>query len=264
VLAHRRVVPRSIVLGGLGLCLWPTAAWADTGLAAPESAQPLERGHLESGLFSNTYYGLSDRLQLGLHPLLCFVLPHAELKVSWWRRGSAYLATVHRLAYPRPFLRLVAREGSAGLLPANSDVPHSLQTQNDVWITTTRIPGQSLSAWLGVSKALVGSSAEFPLLDFPFLYQRFADLHAPWVARAGVALEGHLARSVYYSFDTRGWLFRLDEPELAAAVVESTLVGGWEPRSDWRVALGLKSALGNFPIGVRMHLLPFVDVRHAF
>jgi hypothetical protein len=102
------------------------------------------------------------------------------------------------------------------------------------------------------------------LLDFPFLYQRFVDLHAPWVGRAGIALQGQLLAALFYGFETRGWLFQLEELDSGGAALESTLRLGYDVSESWRVLAGFKTSLARYPIGLRLHWLPLVDVQHAF
>ncbi|MDP6942753.1 MAG: hypothetical protein QF464_01275, partial [Myxococcota bacterium] len=59
------------------------AVWADRADLIYRTAHTLDEGEFEFGVFSPLQYGVSDRVQLAMHPILLLVLtPHAALR---WR-----------------------------------------------------------------------------------------------------------------------------------------------------------------------------------
>jgi hypothetical protein len=59
------------------------AIWADGADLIYRSAHTLDEGEFEVGLFSPLQYGISDQVQISLHPILLLVLtPHASIR---WR-----------------------------------------------------------------------------------------------------------------------------------------------------------------------------------
>jgi hypothetical protein len=59
------------------------AVWADRADLIYRSAHTLDEGEFEFGVFSPLQYGVSDQVQIALHPILLLVLtPHASLR---WR-----------------------------------------------------------------------------------------------------------------------------------------------------------------------------------
>jgi hypothetical protein len=190
------------------------------------------------------------------------VLPHAEIKLRWLDAGAWQLASTHRLAYPTPFLALVSREGSGGLLPATTDVPLALISDNDLVGSVEWTEKQWASARLGLSVAVQGGGEEL-LLDFPFLYQRFAALSAPAVPKLALIANGALLPALSYVIEFRHYWLPLNDFPLAHAneyAVQLQLeLGGHQ-----RLGLGGRLATARLPIGWRSHFLPLVDYQVRF
>jgi hypothetical protein len=232
------------------------APWSTHGaLTVPE-------GRLEIALFGNSRYGLTERLELALHPVVFFALPHVEAKLRLWQRSRWSAAVRSRLSYPTPFLELISKEGSGGLLPATTDVPQAVQLEAD-GIVSLGFYEQLASLAAGLAVAPGGSSDELPLLDFPFLYPRFAALYAWGVPRLDLNVEGRIVAGLHYDVGFRAyWLFLDDvEGEYAFEQVLSS-----EYRFGDRVALelGLRTAVARYPVGTRVHFLPYFDVKLGF
>ena len=74
----------AFLLAAFCLCA-PTAhaVWADRADLIYRSAHTLDEGEFEFGIFTPLQYGVSDQVQIALHPILLLVLtPHASLR---WR-----------------------------------------------------------------------------------------------------------------------------------------------------------------------------------
>src|SRR5690606_35883141 len=108
----------------------------------------VEQGRLELGVFSAATYGVHPRVEIAAHPVGMFLLPSARAKINWAKGGMLlntgdshiratvwWLSTQHRLFTPTPFLHLIAREGSGGLLPANTDVPFAVGLETEALLT---------------------------------------------------------------------------------------------------------------------------------
>jgi hypothetical protein len=228
-----------------------------------QSALTLPRGRLEIGLVRGSRYGISDRVEAELHPVLFFALPHLEIKANAYQARWAAVAARARMSYPTPFLRLVSREGTGGLLPATSRPPQAIQVEGDVVGTLFWMPRQlaTLSAGLAVAPHARFGEQDLPLLDFPFLYPRFAPLYTVLVPRAALALEGVVAWRIFYALALRGYVM----PELPyvgnAIAVEQDAAIEYRISAHVAVSVGLLAAETEYPIGWRLHLLPYLDVR---
>ena len=230
------------------------------------SALTLPQGRVELGLLAASRYGLSDRVELAVHPIWFFALPHAEAKFRYFELPRLALAARARLSYPSIFLGLVAREGSGGLLPETSEPPVALLLEADAIVTGEVHPGALASLSLGFAVAPHASftEAELPLLDFPFLYPRFAALYSPIVPRAQVNLESALFLGFHLDLEFRGYVMPALPYVGTTLALEQAL--SLEYRFGERAAVSLGARLGEaeYPVGPRVHALPYADVRVGF
>ena len=230
------------------------------------SALTLPQGRVELGLLGASRYGLTDSVELGLHPIWFFALPHAEAKLRYFELPGLALAARGRLSYPTIFLGLVSREGSGGLLPATSEPPLALMLEAYAVVTGEIHPGALASFALGFAVAPHTSftEAELPLLDFPFLYPRFAALYTPIVPRAQVNLESALFLGFHLDVEFRGYFMPAMPYAGTTLALEQAL--SLEYRFGERAAIALGARLGEaeYPVGARVHVLPHADVRLGF
>ncbi len=230
--------------------------------APPNGALTLPARRYELGLFSLTRYGLTDELELASVPQIFFLLPQAELKYRFYTRGQAALAVRTRLAYPTAFLQAFSKSGALGLLPATTEPPEAIEIDAELlgsWRVTSH---HVASAWLGLAAAPRESSADLPLLDFPFLYPRFAPLYTSVVPHAGLSFDGQLAGKLFFGVDVRAYVFSLDEVDGAFAL-EKGLSTEYRFGKSYAVELALRTSLARYPIGVRLHFLPYLDFKFA-
>ena len=259
-----------------------TVVWGGAALlsAAPLRAEPAQmlttwsgnhaptmpKGRLELGLFQSAHYGLTDRVEVSLHPLWFFALPHVELKALAREAGPLSLAVRTRLGYPSIFLGLVSRAGAGGLLPKTSSPPQALQIEGDL-LGSVQFAARHLatvSLGLAVAPHTSFTAEQLPLLDFPFLYPRFAALYTVLVPRAGLGVEGQLWRGLFCELSLLGFLMpELPDLGTAYAVEEAAaLEYRWGERA--AVSLGMRASEAKYAYGERVHFLPYADVRVGF
>jgi hypothetical protein len=265
---------RAIALAALLVAL-PAAAAQSSSRARHQTwsgnhALTIEPKRLELGLFQSAHYGLGQNLELALHPISFFALPHLELKTTLpSRQLDAWLGVRARFSYPTLFLGLVSRSGSGGLLPATSEPPPALLSE--IELITTRAWGQDrrhlASVWLGFALAAHGSftAEQLPLLDFPFLYQRFAPLHAPVVPRFAASFEGPLVQKLWYDVSVTYYLMpSLPDVGLAYALEPAAALEYRFGGDRVALSLGSRGSVARYPYGTRFHFLPYTDVRVGF
>ncbi len=253
-----------VVLFCAALVLISEAASAQTqpkqsSLWSAASATTIPPGRIEWGLSGPSRVGLKGNSELSLHPLLFFALPHIGLK-KVWHEGIVSWATQHRIAYPTGFLRFVSREGVLGLLPATTDVPFALQLETDVLMSYYPSREIVLTAWLGVGVAPRGPAENFPVLDFPFLYPRFAVLWAPAVPRAGLSLRCAAGQRWCPAFGARLYGILISEKG-AGFAFEPNVSVEYRASDHFAVSVGVRGSVAEYPVGTRAHVLPFFDVR---
>jgi len=232
-------------------------------------ALTLPKNRVDWATTTASHWGITSSAELSLHPVVVFFSPRAELKINWWRepgttrsgserRGWA-LSSLFSLAYPTRFLSVVSRSGSLGLLPENTHVPPALE-----WGT-----GVVLSRYFGKVAASLRTDLAFaphdkgdvPLLDFPFLYQRFASFYAPLVPRLGAYMSAEFNRT--WGLDAESVFSYLPiDPDYGvrrAYAVESAVNVRATFLLRHRIVAGLRLSTAQYPVGVRTHYLPTLD-----
>jgi hypothetical protein len=236
------------------------------GTWSGDYAPTIPRRRVELNLLSSSHYGLTERVEVSLHPLWFFALPHAEAKAFAGTAGPLSFAVRARLAYPTWFLGLVSREGAGGLLPKTSEAPQALQIEGDAVVSMPWYQQQwaTFSAGLAVAPHERFSASELPLLDFPFLYPRFAPLYTVLVPRARLSFEGRVAAGLFYALPVTAYLL----PELpdvgTAYALEPALQLEYRFGDRVALSLGLRTSLAKYAYGVRLHYLPLLDARFGF
>jgi hypothetical protein len=242
---------------------------------AGEGAPTLGAGRVEVGVFSAAKWGVTDRVELGAHPLGIFLWPSVRGKIQWWQGGSAHsghdasiwLSSLHRISVPTPFLNLIAREGAAGLLPPNADVPFAVQLENSA-LLSLNLRGHLATAQAGVGVA-ISQKSDLPMVEFPFLYTTLAPLYSPVTFRWAVSLEGVIAGPFDYQLIHRMNLWRPRE-ELAwpsesgppwVYAQETAVRAHYRLNERHRLSLGATVAVAHYPIGYRLNWIPTLDYR---
>jgi hypothetical protein len=160
-------------------------------------------------------------------------------------------------------LNLISKEGAGGLLPATTDVPQALELEADGVVSFRFHERQLASLTAGVAVAPRGESSDFPLLDFPLLYPRFAPLYSWGVPRFELYVEGHVIEGLYYGAGIRTYLLFLDEVEGEYAF-EQVLAPEYRFGERFAVELGVRTSLARYPVGTRLHWLPYFDLVLGF
>ncbi len=243
---------------------FPASAYGEERVHARwsnDTALTIAADRLEIGLFSRGAIAFCDCLEIRLHPLWFFALPHVSVKKRWLDSGRWHLSSQHGLAYPSLFQNLIAKEGTLGLLPPDEPVPQALMLDSSLLVTYRLAQDQWLTARGGLEVA--PRTATPVLLDFPFLYQRFASLNAPLVPSANLNLTGGLPASLDYELAGTYWYLPVQEVDGAYAIEGSAAVG-WAITDDWHIGASLLMSYAKFAIGTRTHWLPLIDVRVGF
>ena len=249
-------------------------AWGDSQAGAPEkirlwsgpNALTVPRGRWEFGLLGSSHHGITDSIELSLHPMLLVALPHIEAKIMAARDPQHVVGLRVRASCPTTFLEIVSKEGSLGLLPATTKPPLALQLEGDGIASSEWFDEHLVSVWAGIAIAAHTpfTPMELPLLDFPFLYQRFAPLYGPGVPRVGFSFQGVVLGGLHYTTELVFYLMPgLPDVENASAV-EHGIELEYRFSDHVAVSAGLRTSHAEYAVGRRTHFLPYVDFRTGF
>jgi hypothetical protein len=178
--------------------------------------------HGQAALLAESRLGVGRDLQLGVH-LAGLLGPHASVLYGAHSRNGLHISPRLGLAYPAPLYALLSGKGAFALLPANTTPPQVLLFDPGVRASLELPRGQLVSVEVALTLRARFSHGSAPVLDFPFLYPRFAAVHTPITARFGATAEGRVLAGLRWagSIDAfslpvvhRGFAL---EPRLAAA-----------------------------------------------
>jgi hypothetical protein len=251
---------KTTFLAVLTVLSFSAPAMAQTYRWVDDTAHTLPEGQWEIGLFGPLRYGLTEKVELTANPLLFFLMPHATAKVGLVETDGWKVAVRHGLTYPTPMLRLFAREGIGGIIPAHQDIPHIIALNNELLVSKL-LGGDHQVTWkVGVQVAPRFGDSTWTTLDLPLLYGRTAAYHSYATGRMGVDFHGTLIGPLDYAVD-------------ADVFVMPGLEGNYAVEHGARLTMnfserfvlqgGYKMIYGGYPFGRQFHMLPVVELQWA-
>ncbi|NOZ35872.1 MAG: hypothetical protein GXO80_11310, partial [Chlorobi bacterium] len=129
------------------------------------SADVLEQGRKEIGVFAPFKIGLKNSSELSVHPLLFFVIPNITYKKQWKVTDNYRFASIHTLTYPTLLLKMLSRNGAGGILPATSTIPQLFKLNNSALISIDKF-GQTFTLSAGIDLCLSAGDSDFPYIEW--------------------------------------------------------------------------------------------------
>jgi hypothetical protein len=218
--------------------------------------------HGQIALLAESRVGVFRDLQLGLHVAGWAALsPHASLLYRCLQRGALQLSARLGIAYPSGTLWLLSGEGAGALLPADSKAQQALLLDPGVRATLVLPRAQLLTLEVALPFAAKFAHTSSPLLDFPFLYPRFAALHTSVTPRLSVTFEGVIADGFRWVGALDSWILPVVTRGFA---LEPRLGVGWSAARWVTLELGYRASYARYPVGLRFHNTPYFDLRVRF
>lgn len=218
---------------------------------------PVRRGGF--ALLHNSRYAVSNRVELGFHPLLVFLSPDIEVKWKQLEAETYTLSSFHSVNYPSLLMRTVQIKGAGGFISPEFDIPNMFAFQNGVMLTTT-----ARDRHVFTGKALFefsinsGVPDERTTVDLPFVFPRSAVYYKGYGFITGVAAEGKLFGRFAYLFSSDAYFFPRDGLDFFS---ENTAGVVWRTGKKFKLLVGGELTYGEYPFGTQWHLLPTVDFR---
>jgi hypothetical protein len=229
------------------------------------SAYALPAGAFEVGLFQPLRYGLGREVELSTHAALNLVMPNLALLKTWGQVGPMRWASRHALYYPTGLLQLVAREGTGGILPEETRVPHIIMLGNEARLSWAFAAQHLLTARAGVTVAAALGRANLSSIDLPLVWPRLAPVFNYAAFVVGADLDGVLCGPLDYFADLDLYLIPDGRGPVA---VEQAAALRWRVSETFAAMVGTKLVFGTYPApgGFRSqwHLLPIADLTWRF
>lgn len=229
--------------------------WSDN------SVHTIEKGRKEVGLFAPLKYGLRDSMELSVHPIFFFVIPHVGLKKHWKRVGSWELGSKHEFAYPTLLYSLISKRGTGGILPETAKIPQLFKFNNAILLGKDFNDNFALTLKAGLDFTLSVGDGDFPEIEYHIVYPRtysYNNLVTPYL---GGGLTGQLSGNFRYSYDVTTFFFA---KAYKGMNVENNLKVQWNKSDKFAIRAGMLYSAGTFPYGKASKLFPIFDLMYGF
>lgn len=229
---------------------------SDTGYVLP-------RKTLETGIFQNTAYGITDTIEVGTHPFLFFLFPQGYVKKQWVNSNNLAFASRHGVGIPTILLNLLAREGTGGIYPSDMKAPFIFSHFHEASVSYKFNKKFIVSVTADFNHALTNGGSRFTTVDMPLVYTRSAHWYEDnWYARFGVDIQGSITDWITYLADI-DYFFLPSNPSYINIEHKGALRFLFK-KGRYGVVAGYKMVFGTYPFGKQFHIIPFADFTFRF
>ena len=226
-----------------------------TNASSAESANILDKGSKEIGLFQPLRWAYNDKIEVSLHPVLFFVIPNNSVKI-WYDKYR--LASKHEIFYPTPLLRLLQKDGMLGVVASYADVgevPHVIAFNNEL-IKSYNIDEALVTIKGGFGFAIISDKLDERLsIDLPIVYPSMGSFFNGYKFNFGIDLRYGLNEKLDLLLD--GDIQLIPNENL---FWDSKLISEYKFNSSLKFLLGTKLTYGNYPYGEQYRLFPLIDI----
>jgi hypothetical protein len=251
----RRYATPILALGALAIASF-TPAIASPG-ETHGTAETLEDGQWELGLFAALRRGMGNGMELSLHPLTAIKAPNLALKKIISESEGKKVAVRHSLTYATPLLKTLSTPGTGGVLPADSTIPHIVALDNRFLASQSLNSDTLLTLSARILLGLSFGESDWPQIDMPIALPRTAAYQDTISTAVGVQLDGQLTETLGYRLDIDAWMMPLSEAKWA---VEARAHLPWRPSEHFTAQLTGVAVAGAYNYGTNWHLLPGFDL----
>ncbi|MBC8312361.1 MAG: hypothetical protein H8E72_08640 [Candidatus Marinimicrobia bacterium] len=230
-----------------------------SGIASAESANLLEKGGREIGLFQPLRWGYSENIELSTHPILMFSMPNISVKI---RHDKFDMTSRHRFIYPTPLMRMFQKQGKFGLITPVTDVgdvPHIFAFQNEI-IKSISSGKTLLTLKGGFTFAIVSETLDERLsVDLPLIYSAMGEFFNGYKFNIGADARHQLSNQLSVLLDGDAVIIPSED-----IFWESKLLSEYKLNESWKFLVGTKFTYGNYPFGKQARLLPLLDITYKW
>jgi hypothetical protein len=247
--------------------------WND-GTATTIAAKRFEAGIVHTPCL----YGVTDRTEISSYMVWDAFVPNLSVKRMWGETHGFIFASSHGIFSPTPFLRMVSREKTGGLLPPDNYVPWYLVFESYAFITHPVINDHLVTIKGGIRLpiALADKSGEHPVyerpqtIDYAFLFPRTSYLtKSPVVSpKAAIKFTGPLLSVFSYSAECAYFFLpvrdNLQEKDFLCWALEPSALLYWRRSNRFSCHCGAIASFGTYPFGSNWILSPLLDFTIGF
>ena len=221
------------------------------------SAEIVEKGRWEIGLFQPLRYGYSNYSELSIHPGWFFLIPNIEIKESQKDFFGYTTASRYKLTYPTMLLNMLSGDGIGKVIAPEHEIPYMFSFSGSLVGTRSfKETKFSLSGGLDIGIVL-GDLNPSSTIDLPLVYHRLGVFYNGWGFHTGIDIERNISSKVEA-------LFNLDLIALPGYngnySIENKLLLSWNKSRNFRIMTGYKFLAGEFPYGKDSRMLPYLPI----
>ena len=226
---------------------------------AHHSAFSLPEKRWDIGIFQPFRFGVSERMEYSIHPLLFSVMPNLSIKISKKNIGNWATASRYGGFYPTPLLNMLTHKGQFGMIsPDLEPIPRLLGLYTDLLMTRALFTSTYLSIKTGLSLGLsFGGLDQRTTIDLPLVYHRLGIFYNKWAIRFGADLAGNITKKLRYLVDADAHILPGFNGDLS---LEHKGVLFWEINEHLRLLCGYKFVWARFPFGPQARILPYIPI----
>jgi len=249
-----KIILTVIIISTISISQAQTLKWSDN------SADVLEQGKKEIGIFAPFKMGLKNNSEIGVHPILFFVIPNVSYKKQWKANDNYHFASVHTFTYPTFLLKILSRNGVGGILPATSTIPQLFKLDNTALLTINKF-NQKFTFSAGLDLCLSVGTSDFQYIEWHIVYPRTYSLNNLFTPHAGIDVIGNIYKKFVYEYKFNSFfLTQVDK----GIIFENQLKISWQKSDNFAVKVGVVYSYGTFPFGKDGELFPMFDLMFGF
>ena len=173
-----------------------TSLFANEKIWSSHSAEIIEKGRWEMGLFQPLRYGYSNYAEFSVHPGWFFLIPNLEVKESQKSFFGYKTASQYKLTYPTMLLNMLSGDGIGKVIAPEHDMPHMFSFSGSL-IGTRSFNKIKLSLSGGLDIGIVlGDLNPISTIDLPLVYHRLGVFYNGWGFHTGLDLERSLSDKI--------------------------------------------------------------------
>jgi len=228
-------------------------------------ADTIEKGRFEVGIFQPLRYGLTNDIELSTYPIMDFIMPNFSVKKNYIKNTKWSLSSEHFTSYPTLLIKMISKEGIAGLLPstAKEDIPQQIYTEHSIIFTYNLSKYFIITPKVSVSIPIIFNSyKKFPTIDMFLLYTRTAPFHGDFIYTLSLDIDGQIYKSLYYSIDFdyyNNLPINIYNSEGISSNYEHKFMLIWKNSPNFSIYAGYKLIYGNYPYGSQLNIVPLID-----
>ncbi len=224
------------------------------------TADVLEQGRKEMGIFSPYKRGLKNNSELAVNPVLFFIIPNATYKKQWKSTENYRFSSKHTFTYPTFLLKMLSRDGAGGILPATSTIPQLFKLNNTALFSIDKF-NQTFTLSAGFDLCLSAGDSDFSYIEWHIVYPRTYSLNNTFTPHAGIDATGTLYKNFIYEYKFNAFfLTNVD----AGIITENQFKITWQKSDKFAVKAGAVYSYGTFPFGNDGGLYPMFDLMFGF